>query len=101
MPEPLHVGASEYRLERWPLRTDESLRAWDTADLYLLNELAVTDPGRLLVANDTFAALTPWQRTLLARHPARNLTHWCKQWEESILQLDRFICNPNTKNGPD
>ena len=58
MPEPLHVGASKYRLDRWPLRTDESLRAWDTADLYLLNELTDTDPGRLLVANDTFAAIT-------------------------------------------
>ncbi len=57
MSESLVIQDESYQLHRWPLRRDDSLRAWDNADLYLLNELGDTDPGRLLLINDTFGAL--------------------------------------------
>lgn len=57
MSEPMICGARTFRLARWPVQRDDPLRAWDTADQYLLE--AVADrPGRLLVFNDRFGALT-------------------------------------------
>lgn len=32
-------------LQRWPLRTDDPLRAWDTADEYLLDHLEEAPPA--------------------------------------------------------
>jgi 16S rRNA (guanine1207-N2)-methyltransferase len=57
MLEPLDIGASSYRLHRWPLRRTDLLRAWDTADRYLHEEGGQAAPGRLLVVNDRFGAL--------------------------------------------
>jgi len=51
------------RLNRLPLRKNETLRAWDAADEYLLNTL-YTDyqtelkTGKLLIINDQFGALS-------------------------------------------
>lgn len=53
----------ELKLARWPLRKNETLRAWDAADELLLEHLAEqklfdTDTPRLLIVNDAFGALT-------------------------------------------
>ena len=52
-----------FELARYPLEQDPTLRAWSAADDYLLSyfkeELAdSTVPGKLLIANDNFGALT-------------------------------------------
>ena len=57
MPEPLDIAGVAYALHRWPLRHGDPLRAWDTADLYLHQELGEADPGRLLSVGDSFGAL--------------------------------------------
>ena len=45
-------------LQRWPLRRNEPLQAWDNADLYLLNTLKARAAGPLtLVVNDQQGAL--------------------------------------------
>ena len=46
-------------LQRLPLRSRETLRAWDAADEYLLEHLGEIDiSGRVLIFNDNFGALT-------------------------------------------
>jgi 16S rRNA (guanine1207-N2)-methyltransferase len=62
MSEPLECGGRRFRLERWPRRRQDPLRAWDTADRYLLDTLAVghqppPDLGRVLVVEDNHGAL--------------------------------------------
>jgi len=52
----LHFNGREYALERRPPTPDQALRAWDSADEYLLRELPAGS-GRLLVVNDAFGAL--------------------------------------------
>lgn len=51
----------ELRLQRFPLRHDEPLQAWDAADEYLLNHLdettALIAGMSLLIVNDAFGAL--------------------------------------------
>ena len=54
------VFEKTYTLHRYPHKPNDDLRAWDTADLYLLNmlsELAI-DSDRLCIINDNFGALT-------------------------------------------
>lgn len=54
----------EIQLARWPQRKVETLRAWDAADEYILShlneqQLLSTDKApRVLIANDSFGALT-------------------------------------------
>ena len=49
-------------LHRYPRDSDPSLQAWEAADEYLLNEIAplltTLTPGRLLILNDSFGALS-------------------------------------------
>ncbi|WP_434340305.1 methyltransferase [Motilimonas cestriensis] len=50
-------------LERYPVRNNETLQAWDAADEYLINhcEGLVLDPQRpILIINDGFGALSNW-----------------------------------------
>ncbi|WP_290702185.1 methyltransferase [Amphritea sp.] len=51
----------EFELTRFPLRSKETLRAWDAADEYLLNflmeEQLITTESRVLILNDNFGAL--------------------------------------------
>ena len=47
----------DFRLQRFPLRHDDPLRAWDAADAYLLREFGEPTPGGTLLINDTFGAL--------------------------------------------
>lgn len=57
----LSVAQGEFELNRLPKRPRELLLAWDAADEYLLNTLAVQTilPGeaRVLIVNDSFGAL--------------------------------------------
>ncbi len=57
----LSVAQGTFPLRRYPLQQRERLRAWDTADEYLLNTLAERslpcDGSRLLIVNDSFGAL--------------------------------------------
>lgn len=49
-----------YSLNRYPHKEKDDLRAWDAADLYLLNILAEldTDLSNICIINDNFGALT-------------------------------------------
>ena len=51
---------AHYKLERWPVKQKEPLRAWDAADEYLLQYLSeqnLKNP-RTLIINDQFGALS-------------------------------------------
>ena len=56
----LHIFNERYSLKRYPAQHQKELRAWDTADLYLLRELSVVSPEvkHLAIINDKFGALT-------------------------------------------
>lgn len=60
--EQLSVPQGEFSLARYPLRSNDALRAWDAADEYVLNHLAqasVLHTGeRVLILNDSFGALS-------------------------------------------
>ena len=51
-----------WNLQRYPVRNNDPLRAWDAADEYLLEELAAHSlpshpDAKVVVVNDSFAAL--------------------------------------------
>jgi 16S rRNA (guanine1207-N2)-methyltransferase len=75
-PVTLQVPQGEFELQRNP--RDDSLRAWDAADEFLLNHLAdiqlLSRHGRLLILNDAFGALA----VALADHPVYS-------WNDSCL----------------
>lgn len=56
------VPQGKFTLNRYPLRKQETLRAWDAADEYLLQYLAqqdfLSEKKRLLILNDAFGGLT-------------------------------------------
>src|SRR5437764_1003099 len=68
----LVVPQGELALERYPVRKNERLRAWDAADEYLLNHVSGTDgeavdlSGALLVVNDGSGAISV---ALAEHHP--------------------------------
>ncbi len=64
-----------FALLRWPRRKREQLRAWDAADLYLLEVLAEQRPlpGHPLVVNDQFGVLA------LSLHQYQPLS-WSDSW---------------------
>lgn len=57
----LSVPQGEFKLQRLPFRVNDTLRAWDAADEYLLQHLAthavLNSDSRVLVLNDGFGAL--------------------------------------------
>jgi len=74
----MRVPQGRFALRRRPRRRRESLRAWDSADEYLLREVAEQAPpdgdARVLVVNDSFGAL------------AVALAPWAPQaWSDSFL----------------
>jgi len=75
--EILNVPQGEFRLNRYPVRENELLRAWDAADEYLLNyihdEIDLQIKENILIINDSFGALA----TSLAEH---NITVWTDSW---------------------
>jgi len=91
--ETLLVPQGAFTLHRYPLRNKETLRAWDAADEYLLQQLADENlPGdrhKLLIVNDSFGALS----TVLAEH---NLT----LWSDSYLAHRGTLANLQTNNKP-
>ena len=58
----LNVSNSSYKLQRLPLRKNETLRAWDAADEYLLDyvleNILLTEASKIVILNDSFGALT-------------------------------------------
>lgn len=82
--EILHVPQGEFRLNRYPKRKKELLRAWDAADEYLLNYVHSEfnlEAKKLLIINDSFGALS----SSLASH---SISAWTDSWlsEQGILQ---------------
>ncbi len=57
----LQIPQGKFKLNRYPVRKKEDLRAWDAADEYLLQYLdeqdILTEHTRLLIFNDAFGAL--------------------------------------------
>ncbi|MEW7982928.1 MAG: hypothetical protein AB2812_09120 [Candidatus Sedimenticola endophacoides] len=76
----LRTPFGEARLARYPLRRRETLRAWDAADEYLLDELAGLGLGegtRLLILNDSFGALAVSLAALAPSSQGDSYTaHW-------------------------
>src|SRR4051812_15504861 len=66
----MRVPQGEFELQRYPTRPNETLRAWDAADEFLLRHLAATTEwagvGELLVVNDNAGALST---ALSVHHP--------------------------------
>ncbi|MGB1310597.1 MAG: methyltransferase [Leucothrix sp.] len=60
--ETLHSPFGELTLSRWPKRKNDTLRAWDAADEYMLQHLAdtslVNPQIQILIINDAFGALS-------------------------------------------
>ncbi len=77
-----HSAFGNLTLNRWPVRKNDQLQAWDAADEYLLNHLAdnklVTDTARVLVVNDAHGALC----CALYKN---DVTHWS---DSSLSQTD-------------
>ncbi len=76
------------RLQRLPRRARETLRAWDAADLYLLEDLAGNDdgPGAPLVVNDAFGALA------VALHE-RMPVSWSDSWLSQQATRENLTLN--------
>src|SRR6267143_69986 len=71
----LRVPQGEFELTRYPTHTNETFRAWDAADEFLLRYLAeaghATDvKGQILIVNDNAGALS----TALACHHPKMLS---------------------------
>ncbi len=65
----MQVEQGEFLLRRYPYRKHDSLRAWDAADEFLLNQLAqynLQPRANVMILNDGFGALTV---ALHAYHP--------------------------------
>lgn len=58
----LEIPQGQFTLNRYPVRQNEQLRAWDAADEYLLLHLheqgLLTDSSKVLILNDAFGALS-------------------------------------------
>jgi len=79
----LIVPQGQFQLERFPPSKDVTLRAWDSADEYLLQYFAETESSKskLLIINDNFGALSValseqapvmWTDSILAQQALRN-----------------------------
>ncbi|MCH9698708.1 MAG: 50S rRNA methyltransferase, partial [Gammaproteobacteria bacterium] len=58
----LTVPQGLFLLQRYPVHTNDQLRAWDAADEYVLNELAgqldENRDSRMLIVNDGFGSIS-------------------------------------------
>ncbi len=75
----MRVAQGEFVVHRLPLRPHDSLRAWDAADEYLLNDLAESYPqitAEIMILNDGFGALAV---ALHAFRPAAMTDSWLSQ----------------------
>lgn len=99
--EILNVPQGEFRLNRYPVRENELLRAWDAADEYLLNyihdEIDLQKKANILIINDSFGALA----TSLADY---NITIWTDSWismqgiQQNLESNEITAGNINIKN---
>ena len=104
--EPLTSRHGQVNLLRLPQRRREWLRAWDTADQYLLDVLEPPS-GPPLIVNDNFGALAvslaayhPWSRSdswLAHRATAINLERndWPTDQVRLLDSLQPFCCRPS------
>ena len=56
----LHIDEQTYELNRFPLRSNETLQAWNASDEYVLNHIFTSElkPKRILIVNDSFGAVS-------------------------------------------
>lgn len=87
----------KYTLNRYPTVKNESLRAWDAADEYILSHLAeqeiLTDTSKTLILNDSFGALSIALSTSLAGKPLHSIS-------DSFLSHQAIIENLKANNIP-
>jgi len=93
MPEFLDLNDRAESLRRYPHSRDNSLRAWDAADEYILRHLATeTDrsaAGKILIVNDSFGALA----VALADSP---LTWWNDSFLAGKALAENMMANRQT-----
>jgi 23S rRNA (guanine1835-N2)-methyltransferase len=75
--QPLDTSQGPLVLHRYPLRRNDTLRAWDAADEYLLAEIGSVISGRILILNDTFGALSC---ALAAHQPVVQTDSYLAAW---------------------
>lgn len=106
--ENLTSAFGTYELERLPRRRRETLRAWDAADEYLLNQLA--EPGELVgkrtvLLNDSFGALAvslhefhplSWGDSLVAHLATRHNLDLNGLEPSSVGELPSTECPPDS-----
>ena len=94
----MEIAGQSLSLSRWPQRKQDTLRAWDAADEYVLDEVLKHDkPGRVLLVNDGFGALAcalaslepvVWSDSVIARQATEvNLL----ANELPVLKPERFV----------
>lgn len=95
--EILTVPQGSFKLARYPLRNKETLRAWDAADEYLLQQIEeyqLPSSSQLLICNDNFGALT----TALERyHPSMLSDSYIAQQATSANLKENQIETDNIK----
>ena len=89
--ETLSSPFGSYSLQRLPLRTKETLRAWDAADEYSLQDLsdedkAPNDDAKVLIINDQFGALA----TSLSKY---NVTCWGDSYLGETSTIHNYAIN--------
>ena len=89
--ETLSSPFGSYTLQRLPLRTKETLRAWDAGDEYLLQDLSDKDKKpnkdtKVLIINDQFGALA----TSLNKY---NVTCWGDSYLGEISIVHNYAIN--------
>jgi 16S rRNA G1207 methylase RsmC len=89
--ETLSSAFGSYSLQRIPLRTKETLRAWDASDEYLLQVLSGDDnvpseDARILIINDQFGALS----TSLNKY---DVTCWGDSYLGELSTVHNFAIN--------
>jgi 16S rRNA G1207 methylase RsmC len=89
--ETLSSPFGSYSLQRLPLRSKETLRAWDAADEYLLQDLSdedkvPNDNAKVLIINDQFGALA----TSLSKY---NVTCWGDSYLGETSTIHNYAIN--------
>ena len=90
---PFHTAKGELQLNRYPLRKNDKLQAWDAADEYLLHHVSeqkVTEQVRVLVINDSFGALSV---ALASGYPEIEITAISDSWLSHCGTLQNLQCN--------
>jgi len=85
----------DFQLDRYPLRSNEQLRAWDASDEYLLNTLFEQDilapATNILIVNDTFGAMAV---SLAVYQPTLQTDSYIAHWS-TLENLQRNAVSQN------